>query len=194
MLPLPLILAIVMAGLVIVIIFLLFRSFGEQKEDVSRHTLQINKLKDELAQKETAHKEVTAARNKLQGEIRIAKEETEKLEQGLAAKDKLYQELKSKYSQLEKQAAEKKILATQLEQEKKRVRDHVVKYKKLEKNLHAKDDELAKAEKEKQKLVQEKADLEKELVQVKKDLEQAKQGEEGKIRGEEGEIGEKKGR
>ena len=74
-------------------------------------------------------------RDKLQGEIRSSKEEADSLKKDLVVKDKIYQELKAKYELSEKQIAEKKNLAAQLEQQKRQVMEQVIKYKKLEKEI-----------------------------------------------------------
>ena len=142
MLPLPLILAIVMAGAVLVIIFLLFQHLGGQKEDLSKHTAEIDILKDDIEQEQAKLKEAAAAENKLRQDLGLSKETAGNLQKELAAKDKLYEELKAKYTQAEKAVLEKKDLTAQLERQKKQFMEQVIKCKKLEKDLHARQDEI----------------------------------------------------
>lgn len=178
MLPLPLILALVLAGLVVIIIFLIFHHLGKQEKDLDKHTLQLGSLKNEITQKDGEVRDVTLAKDKLQGEIGLAQGELNKLKEEFAAKDKIHQQLKVKYEQLEKKVAEKEDLQGQMEQQKKQFTEQVIKHKKLEKDLHAKQDEMTVLEQRNKKLTQDLGLLRKELTQAKAGLQQEKQDQE----------------
>ncbi len=129
---LPLILAIVMAGAVLTIVFLLFQHLGRQKEDLSEHTAEMDNLKDEIEQEQVKLKEAAAAENKLRQDLRLSKETAENLQKELAVKDKLYEELKAKYTQAEKDLHAKQDEITALEQRNKKPEEPKIEERKEE--------------------------------------------------------------
>lgn len=146
-----------MAGLTIIIIFLLFQHLSRHKESLNTDLLQIDSLKDRLDEKETEIRKVGTEKDRLQRQMQLFQDETDNLKKELAEKDKFCRDL-----------------TAQLEQQKQQFMQQVIKYKKLEKDLEAKRDEANEVEQENQKLRKEKELLGKELEQIKGELERLK--------------------
>lgn len=151
MLPVPLILAVVMAGAVLVIMFLLFQHLGKQEKDLGKHSLGMSSLKEEVAQKDEEIKKTSVVKEQLQQELRTSKEEADNLRKEFTVRDRLYQQFKAKCAQLEEQVAGKKDMAAQLEQQKKQFMEQVIKCKNLEKDLQVRQDEITNLEQEKRR-------------------------------------------
>jgi len=167
MLPLPLILALILAALVIVIVFLLFRSLGKDEDKLtSGHSLRTETLENDLVEKDDRLKELELQCIELKKQAEAGLKEKEQVNVEITSRDKLVQELKGELEPLKQQVAEQENADKQLEQQKKQFHDQVIKCKKLEKDLHLQQDQVEKLQKEKEA-------LKKELEQLKKTPESA---------------------
>lgn len=163
----PVILA-VMTGMVLLILFVAFRSLGEHKKDIDTTNWHLSSLKNELEQKGKETDEAIDIKDNLQKEL-------DSLKHAFADKEQAYQEIKTRCAQWEKEAETKGELAMQLEQQKKQGIEQAGQCRKLEKDLQNKQEEITLLGQKNKQFEQNTERLNKELNEARKELAAEKQ-------------------